>query len=62
MWGKSCRSHRERDRNPRMNKDLILEIAKKAKLEEKDREKIVLFAELLKDKIFQELQKYLRVK
>jgi hypothetical protein len=45
-----------------MNKDLILEIAKKAKLEEKDREKIVLFAELLKDKIFQELQKYLRVK
>jgi biotin synthase-like enzyme len=62
MWGKSCRSHRERDRNPRMNKDVILEIAKKAKLEEKDREKIVLFAELLKDKIFQELQKYLRVK
>lgn len=45
-----------------MNKDVILEIAKKAKLEEKDREKIVLFAELLKDKIFQELQKYLRVK
>jgi hypothetical protein len=45
-----------------MNKDVILEIAKKAKLEEKDREKIVLFAELLKDKIFQELQKYLKVK
>jgi len=45
-----------------MNKDVILEIAKKAKLEEKDKEKIVLFAELLKDKIFQELQKYLRIK
>ena len=45
-----------------MNKDLILEIAKKAKLEEKDREKIVLFAELLKKQIFEELQKYLKVK
>jgi hypothetical protein len=45
-----------------MNKDIILEIAKKAKLEEKDKEKIILFAELLKDKIFEELQKYLRVK
>jgi hypothetical protein len=45
-----------------MNKDLILEIAKKVKFEEKDREKIILFAELLKDKIFEELQKYLRVK
>jgi hypothetical protein len=45
-----------------MNKDVILEFAKKAKLEEKDKEKIVLFAELLKDKIFEELQKYLKVK
>ena len=45
-----------------MNKDVILEIAKKAKFEEKDKEKIVLFAELLKDKIFEELQKYLKVK
>ena len=45
-----------------MNKDVILEIAKKAKLEEKDKEKIVLFAELLKDKIFEELQKKLKVK
>jgi hypothetical protein len=45
-----------------MNKDVILEIAKKAKLEEKDREKILLFAELLKDKIFEELQKSLKVR
>jgi len=45
-----------------MNKDVISEIAKKAKLEEKDREKIVLFAELLKDKIFEELQKYLKAR
>ena len=62
MWGKSCRSHRERDRDPRMNKDVILEIAKKARLEENNREKIVLFAELLKKQIFEELQRTLKVK
>ena len=45
-----------------MNKDVILEIAKKAKLEEKDREKIVLFAELLKKQIFEELQRTLKIK
>jgi hypothetical protein len=45
-----------------MNKEVILEIAKKARLEEKDREKIVLFAELLKNKIFEELQKYLKIR
>jgi hypothetical protein len=43
-----------------MNKDVILEIAKKAKLEEKNREKIILFAELLKDKIFEELARSLK--
>jgi hypothetical protein len=45
-----------------MNKEVILEIAKKAGIEEKDREKIVLFAELLKNKIFEELQKYLKIR
>lgn len=45
-----------------MNKEVILEIAKKAGIEEKDREKIVLFAELLKNKIFEELQRYLKIR
>lgn len=41
-----------------MNREVILEIANEAGVEIKDPEKVVLFAELLKEKIFEEFQKY----